>query len=334
MINQFNLLIEKEGLPWKLQELLPKVLCAGEQAGTLSAEGAKLLDPTGTLQSGIPMCPPEGDAGTGMTATNAVRVRTGNVSAGTSVFSMVVLEKALKKVHEEIDMVTTPDGMPVAMVHCNNCTSDLNAWVNLFAEFAQTFGMQIDKNELYGTLYRKALEADTDCGGLLAYNFFSGEPVVGLNEGRPLFVRTPDADFNLANFMRSHLYSALATLKVGNDILLKEEQVTVDSLMGHGGLFKTPVVGQQILAAALNAPVTVMDTASEGGPWGMAVLAAFMQEKKAGEGLADYLDQKVFAGQSGSTISPRAEDVAGFDRFVENYKATLPAEKAAVAGLQ
>lgn len=334
MINQFNLLIEKEGLPWKLQELLPKVLCAGEQAGTLSAEGAKLLDPTGTLQSGIPMCPPEGDAGTGMTATNAVRVRTGNVSAGTSVFSMVVLEKALKKVHEEIDMVTTPDGMPVAMVHCNNCTSDLNAWVNLFAEFAQTFGMQIDKNELYGTLYRKALEADTDCGGLLAYNFFSGEPVVGLNEGRPLFVRTPDADFSLANFMRSHLYSALATLKVGNDILLKEEQVTVDSLMGHGGLFKTPVVGQQILAAALNAPVTVMDTASEGGPWGMAVLAAFMQEKKAGEGLADYLDQKVFAGQSGSTISPRAEDVAGFDRFVENYKATLPAEKAAVAGLQ
>lgn len=334
MIARFDELIAKENLPWKLEEILPKVLNAGEAAGTLTAEGAKFLDPTGTLQPGVPMCPPEGDAGTGMTATNAVRVRTGNVSAGTSVFSMVVTEKALSKVHEEIDMVTTPDGMPVAMVHCNNCTSDLNAWVKLFDEFAETFGVKIDRNELYGTLYRKALEADTDCGGLLAYNFFSGEPVVGLNEGRPMFVRTPDAKFSLANFMRANLYSALATLKVGNDILLKEENVTVDALMGHGGLFKTPVVGQQILAAALNAPVTVMDTASEGGPWGMAVLAAYMLEKEDGEGLADYLDKKIFAGQTGTTIEPKAEDVAGFDAFVASYKATLPAEKAAVAGLK
>lgn len=334
MLAQFDELTAEKGYPWKLRDILPKVLAAGQNAGVMTAEGARFLDPTGTLEPGTPMTPPEGDAGTGMTATNAVRVRTGNVSAGTSVFSMVVLEKALKGVHEEIDMVTTPDGMPVAMVHCNNCTSDLNAWVKLFAEFADAFGMKIDTNDLYGTLYRKALEGDQDCGGLLAYNFYSGEPVVGLNEGRPLFARTPDAAFSLANFMRSHLYSALATLKVGNDILLKEENVTVDCLMGHGGLFKTPVVGQRILAAALNAPVTVMDTASEGGPWGMAVLAAYMLRKAPGETLADYLDGKVFAGQTGTTIAPDAGDVAGFDQFVEKYKATLAAEAAAVAGLR
>lgn len=334
MVRKFDETIAGKHFPWTLETILPHVLSAGESAGKLSEEGAKFLDPTGTLQPGIPMCPPEGDAGTGMTATNAVRVRTGNVSAGTSVFSMVVLEKALSKVHEEIDMVTTPDGMPVAMVHCNNCTSDLNAWVKLFGEFADTFGMKIDKNDLYGILYRKALEADTDCGGLLAYNFFSGEPVVGLNEGRPLFVRMPDAAFTLANFMRTHLYSALATLKVGNDILLKEEHVTVDSLMGHGGLFKTPVVGQQILAAALNAPVTVMDTASEGGPWGMAVLAAYMLERQTDESLADYLDNKIFAGQTGSTVAPKPEDVEGFDKFTAAYKSTLPAQKAAVQGLR
>ena len=220
----------------------------------------------------VPMCPPEGDAGTGMTATNSVRVRTGNISAGTSIFSMVVTEKALSKVHEEIDMVTTPDGSPVAMVHCNNCTSDLNAWVNLFEEFAGKLGVKTDKNELYGMLYREALTADADCGGLMAYNYFAGEPVTGLNGGgRPMFVRTPDANFTLANFMRSHLYSSMAALKIGNDILLKEEKVKVDSLTGHGGLFKTPVVGQQLMAAAMNAPVTVMDTASEGGAWGMEI---------------------------------------------------------------
>ena len=334
MLTQFDELVADKGFSWKLKEVLPKVLCAGESAGVLTAEGAKLLDPSGNLQAGVPMCPPEGDAGTGMTATNAVKVRTGNISAGTSIFSMVVTEKALSKVHEEIDMVTTPDGMPVAMVHCNNCTSDLNAWVNLFDQFAEKFGMKIDKNDLYGTLYREALTADTDCGGLMAYNYFSGEPVTGLNEGRPMFVRTPDAKFSLANFMRSHLYSAMAALKIGNDILLKEEAVKVDSLMGHGGLFKTPVVGQQLMAAAMNAPVTVMDTASEGGAWGMAVLAAFLVEKEEGETLPDYLANKIFAGQTGTTIAPKAEDVAGFDAFIEKYKATLPAEKAAVEGLR
>ena len=334
MLAQFDELVAPKGFPWKLEEILPKVLCAGEKAGALTADGAKLLDPTGELKPGIPMCPPEGDAGTGMVATNSVKVRTGNISAGTSIFSMVVTEKALENVHEEIDMVTTPDGNPVAMVHCNNCTSDLNAWVNLFDQFAKKFGMKIDKNDLYGTLYREALTADTDCGGLMAYNYFSGEPVTGLNEGRPMFVRTPDAKFTLANFMRSHLYSAMATLKIGNDILLKEENVKVDSLMGHGGLFKTPVVGQQLMAAAMNAPVTVMDTASEGGAWGMAVLAAFMSEKAEGETLPDYLSNKIFAGQTGTTIAPKAEDVAGFDAFIAKYKSTLVAEKAAVEGLR
>ncbi len=333
MMDQFGELTADMGYSWKLEEILPGVLCAGEKAGTLTEEGAKLLDPSGILQAGIPMCPPEGDAGTGMVATNSVRVRTGNISAGTSIFSMVVTEKALERVHEEIDMVTTPDGNPVAMVHCNNCTSDLNAWVNLFGEFADRFGMKIDKNDLYGTLYREALKADPDCGGLMAYNYFSGEPVTGLNEGRPMFVRTPDAAFSLANFMRSHLYSAMATLKIGNDILLKEEHVQVDSLMGHGGLFKTPVVGQQLMAAAMNAPVTVMDTASEGGAWGMAVLAAFLKEREADETLPDYLSNRIFAGQTGTTIAPEPEDVAGFDAFVEKYKSTLPAEKAAVEGM-
>ena len=333
MTAKFDELVADKGFGWKLKEILPGVLPAGEKAGTLSAAGAKLLDPSGNLQPGVPMCPPEGDAGTGMTATNSVKVRTGNISAGTSIFSMVVTEKALSKVHEEIDMVTTPDGSPVAMVHCNNCTSDLNAWVNLSEEFAGRFGMKTDKNELYGMLYREALTADTDCGGLMAYNYFAGEPVTGLNGGRPMFVRTPDAKFTLANFMRSHLYSSMATLKIGNDILLKEEQVKVDSLTGHGGLFKTPVVGQQLMAAAMNAPVTVMDTASEGGAWGMAVLAAYMREKAEGETLPDYLSSRIFAGQTGTTIEPKPEDVAGFDAFIERYKSTLPAEKAAVEGL-
>ncbi len=333
MTAKFDELVADKGFGWKLKEILPGVLPAGEKAGSLSAAGAKLLDPSGNLQPGVPMCPPEGDAGTGMTATNSVKVRTGNISAGTSIFSMVVTEKALSGVHEEIDMVTTPDGSPVAMVHCNNCTSDLNAWVNLFEEFAGRFGMKTDKNELYGMLYREALTADTDCGGLMAYNYFAGEPVTGLNGGRPMFVRTPDAKFTLANFMRSHLYSSMATLKIGNDILLKEEQVKVDSLTGHGGLFKTPVVGQQLMAAAMNAPVTVMDTASEGGAWGMAVLAAYMREKAEGETLPDYLSSRIFAGQTGTTIEPKPEDVAGFDAFIERYKSTLPAEKAAVEGL-
>ena len=333
MIQQFDELVADRKFGWKLRDILPRVLCAGENAGVLTAEGAKLLDPEGNLCAGVPMCPPEGDAGTGMTATNSVKKRTGNISAGTSIFSMVVTEKALSKVHEEIDMVTTPDGSPVAMVHCNNSTSDLNAWVNLFDEFAGKCGMKLDKNELYGKLYQEALSADADCGGLMAYNYFSGEPVTGLEEGRPMFVRTPDAKFTLANFMRSHLYSAMAALKIGNDILMKEEQVKVDTLTGHGGLFKTPVVGQQLMAAAMNAPVTVMDTASEGGAWGMAVLAAYMNEKAEAESLSEYLSNRIFAGQTGTTIAPKPEDVAGFDAFIEKYKNTLPAEKAAVEGL-
>lgn len=334
MLEQFDRLTADRKFSWKLRDILPKVLCAGAQAGVLTEEGAEFLDPEGNLQAGIPMCPPEGDAGTGMTATNSVRVRTGNISAGTSIFSMVVTEKALSKVHEEIDMVTTPDGNPVAMVHCNNCTSDLNAWVSLFEQFAEKSGLKTDKNELYGMLYREALSADADCGGLMAYNYFSGEPVTGLEEGRPMFVRTPDAKFTLANFMRSHLYSAMAALKIGNDILLKEEQVKVDSLTGHGGLFKTPVVGQQLMAAAMNAPVTVMESAGEGGAWGMAVLAAYMKEKEEGESLPDYLSSRIFAGQTGTTIAPKPEDAAGFDAFIEKYKRTLPAEKAAVEGLR
>ncbi|MBE5878622.1 MAG: ATPase [Lachnospiraceae bacterium] len=330
MIKVFDELIAAEGLSWKLGEILPKSLNAGDAAGVLTAEGAKLLDVSGALEAGIPLCPPEGDAGTGMVATNAVAVGTGNVSAGTSIFSMIVTENDLKGVHEEIDMVTTPDGKPVAMVHCNNCTSDLNAWVNLFKEFADTFGMNVDMNDLYGTLYRKALEGDADCGGLVSFNYFSGEPVTGFAEGRPMFVRKPDARFNLANFMRSHILSSLATIKIGNDILIKEEGVTVDCIMGHGGLFKTPVVGQKLLAAALNTSVTVMDTASEGGPWGMAVLAAYMANKADGESLSAYLNDKVFAGQTGTTLAPDAADVAGFDAFVESYKACFAAEHGAV----
>ena len=329
MLAKFNENLASRHLPWRLEDLLPKVLTAGEKAGELTPEGAKRLD--GLLAPGIPFAPAEGDAGTGMTATNAVAPRTGNVSAGTSIFAMVVLEKAMQKVHEEIDMVTTPNGMPVAMVHCNNCTSDLNAWVNLFGECTESFGVKVDKNELYGVLYRKALEGAADCGGVTAYNYFSGEPITGLDAGRPMVVRTPDADFTLANFMRSHLYSAVATLKIGMDILLKEEHVAVDSLMGHGGFFKTPVVGQRVMAAGMNAPITVMDTASEGGAWGMAILAAFMKEKETGETLSSYLNDKIFAGQTGTTLQPEPEDVKGFEAFLEEYKKLLPAEKAAVA---
>ena len=276
MIAQFDEAVADKGFVWKLKDVLPAVYTAGQQAGALTEEGAKLLDPTGTLQAGIPFCPPEGDAGTGMAATNSVAQRTGNVSAGTSVFGMIVMEKELSKVYDAIDLVTTPDGSLVAMVHCNNCTSDLNAWVNLFKEYSEVMGMKVDMNELYGNLYRKALEGDDDCGGLLAYNYFSGEHVTGFNEGRPLFVRTPDAKFNLANFMRVHLFTSLGALKTGFDILFNEEKVEVDEILGHGGLFKTKGVGQRILAAAMNAPVSVMETAGEGGAWGIALLASYM----------------------------------------------------------
>lgn len=334
MIAQFDELVAEKGFPWKLKDILPKVQTAGEMAGTLTQEGAKLLDPTGTLQAGIPLCPPEGDAGTGMAATNSVAKRTGNVSAGTSVFAMIVLEKELKKVYDAIDLVTTPDGSLVAMVHCNNCTSDLNAWVNLFKEYSEVMGMKVDMNELYGNLYRKALEGDDDCGGLLAYNYFSGEHVTGFNEGRPLFVRTPEAKFNLANFMRVHLFTSLGALKTGLDILLKEEGVQVDEIFGHGGLFKTKGVGQRILAAAIDAPVSVMETAGEGGAWGIALLASYMLHKEEGETLAAFLQEKVFKGQEGTKEEPRKEDVEGFDHFMKRYSAGLAIERAAVECLK
>ncbi len=333
MLDRFDALSAVQKYPWKLENILPKVLVAGAQAGTLTEEGAKLLDVSGNLCAGVPLCPPEGDAGTGMAATNSVAVRTGNVSAGTSVFAMVVLEEDLKAVHEELDLVTTPSGDTVAMVHCNNCTSDLNAWVNLLKEFAENFGITVDMNQLFGMLYNKALEGEKDCGGLLAYNYFSGEPVTGLNEGRPMFVRKPDAEFNLANFMRTHLYASLATLKIGCDILFKEEQVKADTIYGHGGLFKTKGVGQKILAAAMDTPVAVMETAGEGGPWGMALLASYMLRKDGDETLEHYLGEKVFGGETGLVMQPDAADVAGFDAYIKSYKRALTAETAAVESL-
>ncbi len=329
-MEQFDALIEGENLPWKLRDILPKALTAGEDAGVLTEEGARLLDPSGKLKAGIPMCPPEGDAGTGMVATNSVAVRTGNVSAGTSVFAMVVLEKALEQVYPEIDLVTTPAGDMVAMVHCNNCTSDLNAWVNLFKEFAETMGMKVDMDQLFGALYRKALEGEPDCGGLLAYNYFSGEHITHFEEGRPLFVRRPDSHFTLANFMRTHLYTSLGALKTGMDILLKKEHVKIDSLLGHGGLFKTEGVGQRILAGAMGAPVSVMETAGEGGAWGIALLAAYMLRKEEKETLTDYLSHKVFAGSCGTSMEPVEADSEGFEAFMERYREGLAIERAAV----
>ena len=311
-----------------LRAILPEVVPAGACGGTLTADGAKFLDPSGTLQPGIPLAPCEGDAGTGMTATNSVRPRTGNVSAGTSDFAMIVTEKPLG-VHREIDMVTTPDGAPVAMVHCNNCTSDINAWVNLLGEFAAAIGAPQEKGELFTLLFRRALEGDADCGGLLSYNYYSGEGVTDLDEGRPLFARTPDARFTLANFMRTHLLSALSTLKIGLDILTQTEQVAIDKLYGHGGFFKTPEVGQRMLSAAVGAPVSVMETAGEGGPYGMALLGAYMLWKEEGESLADYLDNKVFAEARSSTLMADQSDAAGFNRFLESYRKALPVERLA-----
>lgn len=330
MVAKFDKLIEPKNLGWKILDILPEVLNAGEDAGVLTEEGAKKLDPSGTLQAGTPLCPPEGDAGTGMVATNAVRQRTGNVSAGTSSFSMIVLEKALSKPYEVIDMVTTPDGSPVAMVHCNNCTSDLNAWVGLFKQYQELLGVPVDMNEVFGKLYNHALEGDADCGGLIAYNYISGEPVTGLAEGRPMFVRSANDHFNLANFMRANLYASVAVLKIGNDVLFKDEKVQVDRITGHGGLFKTKGVGQRILAAAINSPISVMETAGEGGAWGIALLAGYLVNNEEKLSLADYLDKKVFAGNTGVEIAPTAEDVAGFDKYIETYKAGLAIEKAAV----
>ena len=330
MVQKFDKLVEPYGFPWKLRDIMPQVMVAGQDAGCLTEEGARLLNLSGKLQAGIPMCPPEGDAGTGMVATNSVRQRTGNVSAGTSVFAMIVLEKALSRPYKEIDMVTTPAGDPVAMAHSNNCTSDLNAWVNVFKEFAEAMGMEVDMNKLFGTLYNKAMEGDADCGGLLSYCYFSGEHMTGFEEGRPLFVRSPESRFTLANFMRTNLYTCLGAMRVGLNILLDKEQVKIDRLLGHGGLFKTKGVGQQILADAVNAPVSVMETAGEGGAWGIALLASYLINKEEGETLPDFLDSRVFAGNEGSTLDPKPEGVEGFNIFMERYMKGLNIEKAAV----
>ncbi len=334
MLKKFNDLVKDRNLPFRVEDILPKILLAGEDAGRLTEKGAKLLDPTGNLKSGIPLCPPEGDAGTGMVATNAIKKRTGNVSAGTSVFAMIVLEKELSKAYPEIDLVTTPAGDLVGMVHCNNCTSDLNGWVNLFGEFASLLGVEIPKWKLYDTLYFHAEKGDKDCGGLLSYNYVSNEHVTNVDHGRPLFVRKADSNFNLANFMRCHLYSAFGALKVGCDIMLKEEGVKLDRITGHGGLFKTERVGQSFLAAAIGAPVTVMKTAGEGGAWGMAILANYLITKKEGESLETYLDERVFAGQEGVTIEPDPADVAGFETFGKRYVEGLPIVREAVHSLK
>ena len=329
MIEKFDKLIAPKGYGWKVKDILPKVLLAGADAGVLTAEGAKRLDVSGHLKAGIPVCPPEGDAGTGMVATNAVKQRTGNVSAGTSSFSMIVLEKELSKPYEMIDMVTTPDGSLVAMVHCNNCTSDLNAWVNIFKEYQELLGVPVNMDEIFGKLYNHALTGDTDCGGLISYNYISGEPVTGLEEGRPLFVRSANDKFNLANFMRAHLYASVGVLKIGNDILFNDEKIKVDRITGHGGLFKTKGVGQRVLAAAINSPISVMETAGEGGAWGIALLASYLVNNATGQTLADFLDKQVFADNTGIEIAPTAEDVAGFNAYIKNYKAGLPIEEAA-----
>jgi sugar (pentulose or hexulose) kinase len=333
MLKLLNEQLKAKKLPWKLQHILPKVLMAGDTAGALTEEGATLLDPTGGLKAGIPLCPPEGDAGTGMVATNSVAVRTGNVSAGTSVFAMIVLEKPLSKLYPEIDMVTTPTGKPVAMVHSNNCTSDLNAWVDLFREFTKALGVEVSESMLFEMLYRQGLDGDADAGGLLAYNYFSGEHLTHLEEGRPLFVRTPESKFTLANFMRVHLFSSLGALKIGLNIF-EREKVRIDQILGHGGFFKTKEVGQKMMAAAMNVPVSVMETAGEGGAWGIALLASYMLHKGTNETLEDYLANKVFAGEKGSTVAPDPKDVDGFAAFMERYKKGLVIERTAVDGLR
>jgi len=331
MVSQFNGLISPNGFSWKISDILPPVLGVGETAGSLCEEGAKLLDITGSLKAGIPFCPPEGDTSTGMVATNSIAERTGNISAGTSIFAMIVMEKNLSKLYPEIDIVVTPAGKTVAMVHCNNCTSDLDAWVKLFTEAMDLAGAKMEKAVVYSMLYSKALEADNDCGGLLSYNYFSGEHLTGIEEGRPLFARFPDSNFNLANFMRTHLFAALGTLKFGLDILVKEK-VNIDSLLGHGGFFKIKGVGQRFMAAAFNAPVSVMEeSAGEGGAWGIALLAAFMLQ---GEPLEKFLSDKVFAGAAATKIKPDPKDVESFRRFMERYTEGLKIERAAVENMK
>ena len=329
MVDKFDQLIEPKGYDWKLRDIFPKVLVAGKKAGCLTAAGAAKLDISGKLKPGCPLCPPEGDAGTGMAATNAVKQRTGNVSAGTSSFSMIVLEKPLSKPYEMLDMVTTPDGSLVAMVHCNNCTSDINAWVKILNEYAELLGVKQTPMELYTRLFQLAETGDPDCGGLISYNYISGEPVTGMMDGRPMVIRSANDKFTLANFMRAHLYGAIGALKFGNDILFKEEGVQVDRITGHGGYFTTPIVGQKMLAAALNSPISVMETAGEGGAWGIALLAGYAIANK-GMSLPDYLDMVVFAGNTGSSVDPDPADVEGFNKYIKTYMACIPAQQAAV----
>ena len=332
MVQKFDALLKEAGYSLKLREVFPKVLVAGDDAGKLTKEGAALLDETGTLEAGIPMCPPEGDAGTGMTATNSVAPRTGNLSAGTSTFAMIVLDqdKKLSKVYREIDMVTTPSGFPCAMSHANNGTSDLNAWVNIFGEFCKLMGVEADAGKLFSTLYTNALTGDPDCGGLMSFGYYSGENITFINEGRPIFLRTPESKFTLANFMRSHLYTSIGAVKLGMDILLKDEGVKLEMLMGHGGLFKTPLVMQKFLAAATNSPVKVLATASEGGAWGIALLAAYLVDGKKSGKLEDYLNDRIFKGLTGDAVEPDPEEVKGFEIFTQRYVAALEVEKSAI----
>ena len=328
-VAQFDELVKPYGFPWTLRQILPKVLPAGTQAGVLTAEGAALLDETGTLEAGIPLCPPEGDAGTGMVATNAITPRTGSVSAGTSSFAMLVLERPMKGFYPEIDVVCTPSGRTVAMAHTNTCTSEIDAWVNLIADAARTMGWPVDMNTLYTTLFQNAMEGAADCDGIISFNYFAGEPLTGTESGRPMVLRLPDSQMNIANFMRSQLYGAIATLKLGVDMLVEKEQVETDRLVGHGGYFKTAGIGQQILADALNVPIFTMETAGEGGPWGMALLAAYMQRKERGESLEDYLQNRAFTNAKISCLAPTQEGTAGFASYIQRYKAALDAQKAA-----
>lgn len=333
MMAQFEELIDKYNYSWTLKEILPKIQLAGTEAGQLTKEGALLLDPEGNLQPGIPFCPPEGDAGTGMVATNSISEYTGNISAGTSVFAMIVLEKPLSNYYKEVDVVATPVGKPVAMVHCNNFTSDINAWADLFAEVIEVFGKKVDKDELFTILFQTAIEADEDVGKLVSCNYYSGEPITGLEEGRPLFVRMPDSKLTLPNFMKAHIYSALATLKIGMDLLMDKEKVQIDYLLGHGGFFKTEKVSQQIMTDALQVPVSVMSTAGEGGPWGMAILAAYAINHE-GLSLEEYLAKKVFAKEEMDTINPSNEGIKSFTTYMERYQAVLDIERTAAKVLQ
>lgn len=329
MLQKLENMIASKGFEWKINDILPKVLVAGEKAGVLTEEGARLLDPTGEFKAGIPLCAPEGDAGTGMVATNSVAQRTGNVSAGTSIFLMVVLEKALSKLYPEIDMVTTPSGSPVAMVHCNNCSGEIDAWASIFTSFCKAMGMDVSIYKVLDKMFETAMNGDKDCGGLVAFNYLSGEVITGLDAGKPMFLRGPEAKFTLENFTRAQLCSAAATLSIGMEILA-DENVKVDKILGHGGYFKAPVAGQKIMSAALGAPVSVMKTAGEGGPWGVAILASYMKNKKDGQSLEDYLDSVVFSSNDSFEVKPDNEDIKGFEAFMENYKKSLAAEQAAV----